>query len=139
MQTEGIGHLKTPRTTPAIGAKTSRLVAQCLNKLHCSPPMRAAVRGNSIHGQARITHLIVAECTEVTKPSEASIGIPIPKIRFKSSRMWACVLVTVLPAVSNGICAFIAENNTIFRNIGIYELNDTASEPRRVESSITSM
>jgi hypothetical protein len=139
MWTERTDHLKIPRTPTEIGVRTSRLVAQCLNTLHGSPPMRSDVRGNSSHGQGRITHVIVAACNEVTKSSEASIGIPIPKIRFRSSEMWSCVLGRVFPAVSNDICVFIAGNTMIFRNVGKYELSDTVSQPRRVESSVTSM
>jgi hypothetical protein len=67
MRTERIGHLKIPRTLPEIGPGTSRLVAQYLNKLHGSPPMRPGARGNSSHGQARITHVIAAASNEVTK------------------------------------------------------------------------
>ena len=136
MWTEGIDHLKIPRTPPEIGVKTSRLAAQCLNTLHGSPPMRSGVRGHSSHGQEMITHVIVAACNEVVKSSEASIGIPVSKIRFKSSGTWSCILGRVFPAVSNDICAFIAGNTMIFRNVGKYELNDTASQPRRVESSV---
>jgi hypothetical protein len=138
MWTEGIDHLKIPRTPSEIGVETSRLVAQCLNTLHGSPPMRSGVRGNSSHGQEIITRVIVAACNEVTQSSEASIGIPIPKIRFKSSGTWSCVLGRVFPAVSNYICAFIAGNTMIVRNVGKYELSHTASQPRRVESSVTS-
>jgi hypothetical protein len=125
---EGIGHLKSPSTLPEIGAKTSRLVAQCLNTLHCSPPMRPGVRGNSSHGKGRITHVIVAACNEVTNSSEASIGIQIPKIRFRSSGMWSRVLERVFPAVSKRYLRLHRrKHHDFFENVVKYELNDTAS------------
>jgi len=46
--------------------------------------------------QGLFTHFIAAACNEVTKSSEAYIGIPIPKIRFKCSGMWSFVLGRIL-------------------------------------------